>query len=120
MTDLGRKNLSDKLNESVTPDSQKTTYDKAKETVTDKLDSFAARNTPDNQKSFSQTVADKAQIGSEDAKEAAGQKQESLSETASGYVEQAKEAIGNAAEYVSGVVSGANEGAKTGAEATKK
>ncbi|KAK6459883.1 Hsp12 heat-shock protein [Scheffersomyces coipomensis] len=120
MSDLGRKNISDKISESVTPDSQKSTLDKAKETVTDKVDSFAANNTPENQKSFAQTTADAAQKGSDDAKAAVQEHQQSLGETAAEYVEQAKEQITNAAQYVSGVVSGAQEGAKTGAESASK
>ncbi|CAD1809477.1 Heat shock protein 9/12 family protein [Candida parapsilosis] len=127
MSDAGRKNFSDKLSESLTPESEKSTLEKGKEAVTDKVDDFAGKTVPDNQKSFGQTVADDAKKGSDDAKAAvekekaaADQQGQSLAETAQEYVEEAKKQISNAAEYVSGVVSGATEGAKTGGESTKK
>merc|ERR1712080_574156 len=106
MSDAGRKNFSDKLSESLTPESEKSTLEKGKEAVTDKVDDFAGKTVPDNQKSFGQTVADDAKKGSDDAKAAVEN-------------EKAKKQISNAAEYVSGVVSGATEGAKTGGESTK-
>jgi Heat shock protein 9/12 len=41
MSDTGRKGMTDKLSEGVTPDSQKSTLDKAKESVTDAGDKVA-------------------------------------------------------------------------------
>lgn len=121
MSDAGRKNFSDKVSETLTPESEKSTLEKGKEAVTDKVDEFAGKTVPDNQKSFGQTVADDAKKGSDDAKAAVQDQQgPTLTETAQEYVEEAKKQISNAAEYVSGVVSGATEGAKTGGESTKK
>lgn len=127
MSDAGRKSFTDKASEAIKPDSQKTLFEKGKETVTDTLDSFAAKNVPDNQKSFGQSVADNVQAGHDDAKAAVQKelanldnKQATLSETAGEYLEAAKEQVANAAQYVSSVVTGATEGAKTAANDTKK
>ncbi|CAI5759899.1 unnamed protein product [Candida verbasci] len=127
MSDAGRKNVSDKIGEGLKPDSEKSYLEKGKEQVTDSLDKFAANTTPDNQKSFSQTISDDVQKGHDDAKSAVKQDAQaaegqgsSLAETAQEYINVAKEKASEAAEYVSGVVGGATEGAKTGAETSKK
>ncbi|KHC33421.1 hypothetical protein MGO_04125, partial [Candida albicans P76055] len=127
MSDAGRKNISTKINEAITPESEKSTLEKGKEQVTSTLDKAVGSNVPDNQKSFTQTVADNVQQGSDNAKadlkkqsEQAEGEAKTLAETAQEYVEVAKTEIGKAAEYVSGVVTGATEGAKTGADSTKK
>lgn len=127
MSDAGRKPFTDKVSEAITPESQKSTLEKGKEAVTNAVDGFAAKHTPDSQKSFGQTISDNAKAGSDDAK-AAVQKEQAkvqgheatLAETAGEYIEAAKEQVANAAQYVSSVVSGATEGAKTGALETKK
>ncbi|KAI3404151.1 HSP12 [Candida oxycetoniae] len=116
MSDLGRKDISDKVSESLTPDSEKSTLEKGKESVTDALDNAANKAVPDSQKSFSQTVADKFSEGKKDAQ---GEGQ-TLAETAQEYVEAAKEKLSEAAEYVSQTVGGATEGAQKGAEGAKK
>ncbi|ODV70040.1 hypothetical protein HYPBUDRAFT_95311, partial [Hyphopichia burtonii NRRL Y-1933] len=115
MSDLGRKNVSDKVNEAVQPDSEKSALDKTKEQVTDKLDKVAAKGTPEDQKSFAQTISDNIQTGHDDAKKKIGDDESTLADTASQYVDAAKEQIGNAAQYVSGVVTGAKEGASEAA-----
>lgn len=120
MSDLGRKNFSDKVEETVTPDDQKTGFEKTKETVTDKVDEFAGKATPNDQKSFGQTIADNAKQGHDDAKAQVGENQETLLDTANSYIDAAKEQAGNAANYISGVVTGATEGAKSGADSGKK
>lgn len=120
MSDAARKPFSDKVSETVTPDSQKSTLEKAKETVTDTADSFAAKTTPDSQKGFGQSVADHAKQGHDDAKSAVKTDEPTLAETAQEYVEAAKVQVANAAEYVSGVLTGAQEGAKSGAESVEK
>ncbi|QPG77281.1 hypothetical protein FOA43_004689 [Brettanomyces nanus] len=110
MSDLGRKNLSDKVTEGITPNSQKSAYQKAKETVTDEVDKFASKATPDKEKSFTQTASDKAQKGSDEAKKSVGENKAGISETAGEYLEAGKKAVGEAAEYISGVVNGAKKG----------
>ncbi|GEQ71245.1 hypothetical protein JCM33374_g4926 [Metschnikowia sp. JCM 33374] len=112
MSDAGRKSFTDKATEAITPQSEKSTLDKAKETVTDAVDGFAAKNVPDNQKSLGQTVADNAKKGSDDAKASVNEHESTIAETAQEYVAAAKEQVANAANYVAGVVTGAAEGAK--------
>lgn len=119
MSDLGRKNVSDKINETLTPDSEKSNFDKARETVGDKIDDVAAKATPDNQKSFSQTVVDNVKQGHDDAKSEVHKNQSTLADTANEYFDVAKEQAANAAHYISGVVTGATEGAKKGDELSK-
>ena len=80
MADLGRKDVTEQASnstaktrfhnmketdkfykqtkETVTPDSQKSTFDKAKETVTGKTDDAARAVQPEDQKSASQKVTD--------------------------------------------------------------
>lgn len=119
MSDLGRKSYTDKVTEKITPDSQKSTLDKAKEDITGTLDKGVAAVTPDSQKSFGQSVADHAQAGHDDAKADVKQNQETLSDTAASYVEAAKDQVRNAAEYVSNAVSGGNGGSGAPPSGTK-
>lgn len=109
MSDLGRKDFSDKVQEKVTPQDQKSYIDQAKETVTDGVDKFAKSAQPEGAKSDTQKLGDAVQTGHDDAKDAQGK---SLSETAGEYLEQGKEALNNAAEYVSSTLTGAKEGAE--------
>ncbi|KAG7193235.1 uncharacterized protein KQ657_000997 [Scheffersomyces spartinae] len=118
MSDAGRKPISTKLSESLTPDSQKTTTEKVKESVTGQADKFAAAVQPQQEKSFAQTVSDDVQRGHDQGKEAATP-QKPLTETIGEYVEAGKEVIAEAAAYVTGATTGAAEGAKQGADATK-
>ncbi|CCE72667.1 Piso0_000257 [Millerozyma farinosa CBS 7064] len=120
MSDLGRKNISDKVTEGLKPDQEKSSLEKAKETATDKVDSFVGQNVPEDQKSFPQTVADKASKGYNDAKNDIQENHGTFVDTAKSYVDTAKEKAADAAQYVSGALGGATEGAKTGAEETKK
>ncbi|KAH3668307.1 hypothetical protein OGAPHI_002061 [Ogataea philodendri] len=116
MSDLGRKGFGDKVSEAVKPDSQKSTLEKTKETVTDQVDKVAGGVVPDNQKSFGQTLGDKAQSGADTAKSDAKDHQATLADTANEYLGAGKEKLAEAVEYVSGAISGAKEGG----EATKK
>ena len=59
MSDAGRKDFSTKDKEGITPDSSKSTIDKAKESVTDTMDRVAGETQPDSQKSTSQSAFDK-------------------------------------------------------------
>lgn len=59
MSDDNRKDFSTQLSEKVTPDHQKTTGEKIKESVTGVTDRVKAALTPDSQKSVSQQVGDK-------------------------------------------------------------
>ncbi|OBA21887.1 hypothetical protein METBIDRAFT_39016 [Metschnikowia bicuspidata var. bicuspidata NRRL YB-4993] len=112
MSDTGRKSFTDKAQEAMKPESEKSYLEKAKEGVTNAVDGFAAKNVPDSEKSFGQTVADNAKQGKDDAKDSVDQQGATIGETAQEYVAVAKEQVANAANYVSGVVTGATEGAK--------
>jgi hypothetical protein len=59
MSDAGRKDFSTKAKEGITPDSSKSTLDKAKEGITDAMDRVAGESQPDSQKSTSQSAFDK-------------------------------------------------------------
>lgn len=120
MSDLGRKNVSDKITESVKPDSEKSTLEQTKDTVTSKVDELAAKGTPEDQKSFSQSISDSVQQGHKDAKKQVGHDETTLADTVSQYVDAGKEQLANATQYVSGVVTGATEGAKEASDSTKK
>lgn len=58
MSDQGRKNFTDKVSESVTPDSQKSTWDKATETATDAYDKVAKTVQPEEEKGIFQKIGD--------------------------------------------------------------
>lgn len=58
MTDAGRKDFTDKLKSKITPDSEKSTYQNAKDHVTDKLDAVAGKSTPQGDKSILQKTSD--------------------------------------------------------------
>ncbi|KAI9670265.1 MAG: hypothetical protein M1831_006479 [Alyxoria varia] len=60
MSEPGRKNISDKFSESVTPDSSKSTAQKAKEGITDTGDKVAREGTTNESKSAPQKLADSA------------------------------------------------------------
>ena len=59
MSDAGRKDFSTKAKEAITPDSSKSTLDKAKENITDTTDKAASEFQSDSSKSTSQEVFDK-------------------------------------------------------------
>jgi hypothetical protein len=63
MSDPNRKNISTQISEQVTPEEQKTTGEKIKETVTDVTDRVKAMLTPDSQKSVTQQASDKVRGG---------------------------------------------------------
>ena len=58
MSDLGRKDITDKIKSAVTPDSQKSTPGLAKDKVTDTIDNAVGDNTSSGDKSFLQQASD--------------------------------------------------------------
>lgn len=58
MSDAGRKDFSTKASEAMTPDSQKSTFEKAKETVTGGADKAARDVQGDSSKSTGQSLSD--------------------------------------------------------------
>lgn len=119
MSDLGRKNLSDKISEKVTPDSQKSVLQQGTEAVSGAADKVAAAVTPESQKLASQTLADKAQSGHDEAKAEVQADGKTIQETAGEYFEAAKGTLGAAVEQVSAAITGATEGAKKGSDSAK-
>lgn len=113
MADSGRKDFSQKISEKITPQSEKSMYDKTKESVTDTADKIANELTPDNQKSFSQSVGDSVQKGHDDAVADADVNAKTWGDSAHDYMESSKKAVADAAEYVTGAVTGAKEGAES-------
>lgn len=59
MSDSHRKNISTQLKEKATPQSEKTTMQKIKESVTDSVDRVKAAVTPESHKSTTQSASDK-------------------------------------------------------------
>lgn len=116
MSDLGRKSFTDKASEKLTPDSQKSGLEKAKESVTGGIDKAAAAITPDDQKSASQSVGDKIQKGSDKADSQVQKDKKGFSDTANDFFKKGEKAVGDAAQYLSGVV----KGGKKGGEAASK
>ncbi|KAF6054835.1 Heat shock protein 9/12 family protein [Candida parapsilosis] len=53
-----RKDLGDKVESKVKPDSQKSTFEQAKDKVTDAVDSLAGKGTSENDKSATQSASD--------------------------------------------------------------
>lgn len=58
MSDSNRKNFSNKFSETVTPNSQKSTVDKAKEGLTDAYDKTASNLQPEEEKGMFQKISD--------------------------------------------------------------
>lgn len=67
MSDLGRKDLSSQVGEKITPDSQKSTLDQAKEGVTGVVDRAAGAVQPEGEKSTTQKLGDSTRSGTDDA-----------------------------------------------------
>ncbi|KAK4556315.1 hypothetical protein LTR86_006459 [Recurvomyces mirabilis] len=60
MTDSGRKDMSSKIGDKMTPDSQKSTIDKVGDSITGGADKAGRDLVPDSQKSTTQSMSDKA------------------------------------------------------------
>lgn len=103
MSDAGRKNFSDKINESLTPESEKSTWDKGKEFVTDKTDKMAGKLQTEDSKGLGQGIHDSAQQGADDASG------ETWADTGREYMDAAKHKLNDAVEYVSKTVHGGDE-----------
>lgn len=58
MSDLGRKDISDKVESKVKPDSQKSGFEQAKDKITDTADDVVGGNTGGDGKSWTQQASD--------------------------------------------------------------
>ncbi|CCD26106.2 lipid-binding protein HSP12 NDAI_0G03290 [Naumovozyma dairenensis CBS 421] len=100
MSDPGRKDFSQKIGETVKPDSEKSTWEKGKETVTDTTDKLAGKLQPEENKGLGQGINDSAESGKDKANG------ESVADQAKDYYEGAKQKLNDAVEYVSKSVHG--------------
>ncbi|ORY00373.1 heat shock protein 9/12-domain-containing protein [Clohesyomyces aquaticus] len=98
MSDLGRKGLGDQAKEKVTPDSQKSTLDQAKEGASGVYDRAAGAVQPEGNKSATQKLGDSTRSGGDKASNEGG-----------GVLASAQETVGNAAQSVSDTLSGATK-----------
>ncbi|KAF1851734.1 uncharacterized protein K460DRAFT_362480 [Cucurbitaria berberidis CBS 394.84] len=89
MSDNLRKGLGEQASEKITPDSQKSTLDKAGESVTGAGDRIAGAVQPEGNKSTGQKVGDKARSGGDEA-----------SEQGQGVLGSVQEGLGNAGQAV--------------------
>ena len=96
MSDLGRKGLGEQAKEKVTPDSQKSTLDKAGESVTGLGDKAASAVQPEGQKSTTQKLGDSTRSGGDQAQKEGG-----------GILDSASQGLSNAGQAVSDTLSGA-------------
>ncbi|KAK3215025.1 hypothetical protein GRF29_19g1976684, partial [Pseudopithomyces chartarum] len=90
-----RKGLGDQVQEKVTPDSQKSTLDKASETASGAYDRAASAVQPEGDKSTTQKLGDATRGGSDNA-----------SNQGKGVLASAQDTIGNAAQSVQDTLSG--------------
>lgn len=58
MSDTNRKNFADKASESLTPDNQKSAWDKTTEAVSDTYDKAASKLQPEEEKGVFQKISD--------------------------------------------------------------
>ncbi|CAA9959932.1 hypothetical protein CFE70_003373 [Pyrenophora teres f. teres 0-1] len=95
MSDSMRKGLGEQAQEKMTPDSQKSTMDKASESLTGAGDRIAGTMQPEGQKSTGQKLGDATRSGGDNA-----------SSEGKGMMESAQESVGNAAQSVQDAFSG--------------
>ncbi|KAF1977660.1 chaperone/heat shock protein-like protein Hsp12 [Bimuria novae-zelandiae CBS 107.79] len=98
MSDIGRKGLGEQAKEKVTPDSQKSTLDKASESVSGVADRAASAVQPEGNKSATQKAGDATRGGSDNAEN-----------QGKGILGSAQESLGNAAQSVQDTVSGSKK-----------
>ncbi|KAF1830469.1 hypothetical protein BDW02DRAFT_572998 [Decorospora gaudefroyi] len=96
MSDSMRKGLGEQASEKVTPDSQKSTSQKASENVTGAGDRIAGAVQPEGQKSTGQKMGDTTRSGGDDA-----------SNQGQSMMGSAQETLSNAGQSISDTLSGA-------------
>ncbi|RYN62225.1 hypothetical protein AA0114_g672 [Alternaria tenuissima] len=96
MSDSMRKGLGEQASEKITPDSQKSTTEKASESLTGAGDRIAGAVQPEGQKSTGQRLGDATRSGGDDA-----------SNQGQGVMKQAQDMASNAGQSISDTLSGA-------------
>jgi len=94
MSDLGRKGLGEQAKEKATPDSQKSTIDKASESATGLGDKAAAAVQPSGEKSTTQKIADSAPGTGDSAQNQGKGIMDSIGDSVSGAVQNVSETLG--------------------------
>ncbi|KNG50183.1 chaperone heat shock protein hsp12 [Stemphylium lycopersici] len=94
MSDSMRKGLGEQASEKITPDSQKSTTQKASESLTGAGDRVAGAVQPEGQKSTGQKVGDATRSGGDDASNQGKGIMESTQDTLSGAAEGISNALG--------------------------
>lgn len=89
-----RKDLGDKVSDSVTPDSQKSTLDQAKDTATGAYDKAAGAVQPEDQKSTTQKATDTFSSGKDDAQGSGDSYLKSAQDSVSSGINSASESLG--------------------------
>ena len=89
MSDFGRKGLGEQAQEKITPDSQKSTFDKAGESVSGLGDKVASSVQPEGQKSTTQKLGDSTRSGGDQAQN-----------QGKGILDQASQGLSNAGQAV--------------------
>ncbi|KAF2036416.1 hypothetical protein EK21DRAFT_106518 [Setomelanomma holmii] len=89
MSDLGRKGLGEQASEKITPDSQKSTLDKAGETASGLGDKAASAVQPEGNKSTTQKLGDSTRSGGDKAQNEGG-----------GILDSAQQGLSNAGQAV--------------------
>ncbi|CCH40943.1 12 kDa heat shock protein [Wickerhamomyces ciferrii] len=119
MSDLGRKDFSDKVQEKLTPQQEKSALQQGKEQLTSATDKVAQNLQPNEAKSDTQKFGDAIQKGHDDAKAQSGPTlTEQVTQQAGEYVEVAKDQLNNAAEYVANTLTGAKESANASVDSS--
>ncbi|CAI6255592.1 unnamed protein product [Periconia digitata] len=95
MSDLGRKGLGDQVKEKATPDSQKSTLDKATESLTGAGDRAASAVQPNSDKSATQKLGDSTRSGTDNA-----------SNQGQGILQGAQDTLSNAGQSISDTLGG--------------
>ncbi|USP81201.1 hypothetical protein yc1106_08475 [Curvularia clavata] len=95
MSDSMRKGLGDQVSEKITPDSQKSTGQKASENVSGLGDRVAGAVQPEGQKSTGQKLGDSVRSGGDNA-----------SEQGSGIMKSAQDTLSSAGQSISDTLSG--------------
>ncbi|OAL36034.1 hypothetical protein AYO20_04696 [Fonsecaea nubica] len=98
MSDTGRKPLTDQAQEKLTPDSQKSTLDKAKESATGTADDIAGMVQPGDSKSTTQKLSDETSAKSSSAQDTLSGATKNIQETASTLGQQVSSTAGAAQE----------------------
>jgi len=102
MSDPGRKDISDQVEETITPDSQKSTLDKVTESVTSAGDRVAASLQPGDSKSTTQKLSDETRSTSDSAEDTGKTYLQQASDFVSGVLDTTQKSVNDLANSISG------------------